>query len=189
MIFKNTLSISANGISWKGNHYGLDAITRVRWGCVSRSLNGIPFGTDYTIALGDNKSETEIFLRSKKIYSAFIAKLWKAVCVRLILDVLKRVVSGEEIEFGTAIHKVQLKNDGITLKHNFRSGVVLTQCSWQQIYAQSFNGAFHIGTIDNKKTYVGLPYIGIPNAHIFEQIIRMVLNRPSINLLSELLDE
>src|SRR3546814_10094712 len=53
VMFKDTLSISPDGISWKGQSFPLDSITRVRWGGVRHSINRIPTGTTYTIAFGD----------------------------------------------------------------------------------------------------------------------------------------
>src|SRR3546814_5902743 len=57
VMFKDTLSISPDGISWKGQSFSLDSITRVRWGGVRHSVNGVPTGTTYTIAFGDKRSE------------------------------------------------------------------------------------------------------------------------------------
>src|SRR5690606_13364814 len=45
VMFKDTLSISPQGISWKGQNFPLDSITLVRWGAVRHSVIGIPTGT------------------------------------------------------------------------------------------------------------------------------------------------
>jgi hypothetical protein len=63
VMFKDTLSISPDGISWKGQSFSLDSITRVRWGGVRHSVNGVPTGTTYTIAFGDNRSEAVVELK------------------------------------------------------------------------------------------------------------------------------
>src|SRR3546814_11568243 len=78
-MFKDTLSISPDGISWKGQSFSLDSITRVRWGGVRHSVNGVPTGTTYTIAFGDKRSEAVVELKKEDIYSKFIEKLWRAV--------------------------------------------------------------------------------------------------------------
>jgi hypothetical protein len=79
MVFKDPLSISPDGVAWKDRRYPLDAITRVRWGGVRHSVNGIPTGTAYTLAFGDNRSEAVVELKYQEVYSAFIDKLWRAV--------------------------------------------------------------------------------------------------------------
>lgn len=58
-----------------------DSITRVRWGGVRKSVNGIPTGTDYTIGFGDNRSE-QVVEGAQPLMPDF-DPLWRAVCVRL----------------------------------------------------------------------------------------------------------
>jgi len=57
IMFKDILSISPDGLAWKNKRFPLDAVTRVRWGAVRHYVNGIPTGTAYTLAFGDNRSE------------------------------------------------------------------------------------------------------------------------------------
>src|SRR5437773_12579061 len=59
-LFKSTLTISPKGISWKNRTFPLDGITKVRWGGVRHSINGLPAGTSYTIAFGDGCSEAVV---------------------------------------------------------------------------------------------------------------------------------
>lgn len=116
VMFKDTLSISPDGISWKGQSFSLDSITRVRWGGVRHSVNGVPTGTTYTIAFGDKRSEAVVELKKEDIYSKFIDKLWRAVCVRLLGEMLEALKDGRDLYFGDAL----LHDDGITLvKHKF----------------------------------------------------------------------
>jgi hypothetical protein len=189
LIFKKTLSISPDGITWKNRHYTLDGITHVRWGSVKNSVNAMPLGTDYTIAFGNTQSEAVISLRRKKVYYIFLDKLWRAVCIRLILDILNSVATGKQIEFGNAVHRLILKNDGITLvRYKFRSEAILNHCTWDQIYMKGYDGNLYIGMLNDKNSYVRLPYLGSANIHILEKIIRMVINKPEIKLLSDLID-
>ncbi len=186
LIFKKTLTITPKGITWEGNHYPLEAITRVRWGGVESSVNGIPMGTQYTIAFGDNQSEAVISLRRKKIYSTVVDKLWQKVCVRLIRDLAKSLAFGKAMEFGNAVHRVLLKNDGITLAHKSRNGIELTNCLWNQISTWNSNGSFYIAMRNDKNNHVRLSYIGASNIHILEKLIQMALNTPGIKFLSDL---
>lgn len=184
VVFKDTLSISPEGVSWKDQNFPLDSITRVRWGGVSRSVNGIPTGTAYTIAFGNQNSEAVVELKKQDIYSTFIDKLWRAVCVRLLSEMLEALKDGRNLHFGDAL----LHDDGITLvKRKFLGSNERVRCSWSQIHVWSADGLFCIGAKDDKKVNVGISYIHGPNTHILEQVIRMAFKKPGIRRLSDIL--
>ncbi len=185
IIFKDTLSISPDGVSWKNKKYPLAAITRVRWGGTSHSVNGIPTGTTYTLAFGDSKSEAVVELKGKKNYSPFIDKLWRAVCVRLLTELLESLKAGKEIRFGEAV----ISDDGITLiKHKFWGSKETIRCNWQQARIWNVGGYFCIGLEGDKKTYVSLSYIDMPNTHILEQAIRIAFKKSGMRKLSDILE-
>lgn len=184
MVFKDTLSISPDGIAWKEQRYPLDAITRVRWGGVRHSINGIPTGTTYTLAFGDNRSEAMVELKREEVYSTFLDKLWRAVCVRILTELIEALKSGKEISFGDAA----VRDDGVTLtKHKFLGSNERIRCLWHQTHIWTADGAFYIGAKDDKKTYAGLSYIHTPNIHIVEQAIRMAFKKPGMRVLSDVL--
>ena len=184
VMFKDTLSISPDGISWKGQSFSLDSITRVRWGGVRHSVNGVPTGTTYTIAFGDKRSEAVVELKKEDIYSKFIDKLWRAVCVRLLGEMLEALKDGRDLYFGDAL----LHDDGITLvKHKFLGANERVRCTWGQVQIWNADGSFCIGSKDDKKTNVGISYIHVANTHILEQLIRMAFKKPGLRRLSELL--
>lgn len=184
IFFKDTLSISPKGISWKGQTFPLDSITRVRWGGVNHSVNGIPTGTTYTIAFGNRSSEAVVELKKQEIYNAFIDKLWRAVCVRLLTEMLEALQEGRDLHFGDAL----LHNDGVTLvKRKFLGSNEKFRYSWGQVHVWSADGSFYIGAKDDKKANAGISYINGANTHILEQAIRMAFKKPGIHLLSDLL--
>jgi hypothetical protein len=184
VMFKDTLSISPDGISWKGQSFSLDSITRVRWGGVRHSVNGVPTGTTYTIAFGDKRSEAVVELKKVDIYSKFIDKLWRAVCIRLLGEMLEALKDGRDLYFGDAL----LHDEGITLvKHKFLGANERVRCTWGQVQIWSADGSFYIGSKDDKKTYAGISYIHVANTHILEQLIRMAFKKPGLRRLSELL--
>jgi hypothetical protein len=184
MVFKDTLSISEQGISWKQQIFPLDTVARVRWGGVRHSVNGIPTGTTYTIGFGDKNRESVVELKNETIYSAFIDKLWRAVCVRLLTEMLEALKAGHNLYFGDAV----LHDDNVILvKHKFLGANEKVWCSWSDVHVWSADGSFYIGAKDDKKTYVGLSYINSANTHILEQAIRMLFKRSDIKRLSELL--
>lgn len=184
MFFKDELSISPEGISWKNKRYPLEAITRVRWGGVRHSTNGIPTGTTYTVAFGDNQSEAVIELKKESTYSTFVDKLWRAVCVRLLTESFASLKAGNALRFGEGV----LRDDGVTLiKHKFLGANERINCSWDQVHVWSSDGNFYIGAKVDKKTYAGCPYISASNIHIIEQAIRMAFKTPGMRKLSDAL--
>lgn len=185
LIFKDALSISPEGVSWKGQTFPLDSITRVRWGGVSHSVNGIPTGTTYTIAFGNRGAEAIVELKKQDVYSTFIDKLWRAVCVRLLTEMLEALKDGRDLHFGDAL----LHDDGITLvKRKFLGSNEMVRCSWSQVHVWSADGSFCIGAKDDKKVNAGVSYIHGANTHVLEQAIRMGFKKLGLRRLSELLD-
>lgn len=180
--FKNTLSISPEGVQWKNQKFPLASVTRVRWGAVRKSVNGIPTGTTFTIAFGDNHSEAVCDSASEHTFTKFVDKLWRAVGVRILTVMLQSLKDGKRLSFGTAV----LQDDSITLmKHKFFGSNEPVRCSWQDVQVWSADGSFYIGSKADKKTYVGLSYINDANTHILEQAIRMGFKK-GINRLSEI---
>ena len=185
LMFKDTLSISPNGISWKGQSFPLDSITRVRWGGVRHSVNGVPTGTNYTIAFGDKRSEAVVELKKQDIYNNFIDKLWRAVCVRLLGEMLEALKDGRDLYFGDAV----LHDDGITLvKHKFLGENQKVRCTFGQVQIWNADGSFCIESKDDKKTNVSISFIHVANTQILEQLIRMAFKKPGLRRLSELLE-
>ncbi|WP_204275143.1 hypothetical protein [Stenotrophomonas maltophilia] len=184
VMFKDTLSISPQGASWKGQNFPLDTITRVRWGGVNHSVNGVPTGTTYTIAFGNRNSEAVVELKKQDIYNTFIDKLWRAVCVRLLTEMLEALKAGRDLYFGDAL----LHDDGITLvKRKFLGSNEKVRCSWGQVHIWSADGSFCIGAKDDKKVNAGISYIHGANTHILEQAIRMAFKKPGMRRLSDVL--
>lgn len=184
VLFKNTLRISPAGVSWKGKNYPLDSITRIRWGGVRHSVNGIPTGTIYTVAFGDSRSEMVVELKKEKIYSTFIDKAWRAVCLRLLGEMLEELKIGRDLYFDDAL----LHDDGITMvKHKLLGANQRVRCTWAQVHVWNADGFFCIGAQADKRTYARISYIHSANTHILEQAIRMKFKAPGTSRLSELL--
>jgi hypothetical protein len=179
VVFKDTLSISPQGVSWKGRNFPLDSITRVRWGGINTK-----YGTTYMIAFGNRNSEAVVELKRQDIYSTFIDKLWRAVCLRLLFEMLETLKEGSSLHFGDAL----LHDDGITLvKRKFLGSNEQVRCSWDRVHVWSARGSFCIGAKDDKKINAGISYIYGANTHILEQAIRMGFKKPGMLRLSELL--
>ena len=180
VIFKDILSISPSGVAWKNQRFTLDAITRVRWGGVRSSTD-----ITYFVAFGDNRSEAVVELKKESIYSTFLEKLQKAVFFRLWSELLKTLQSGNEVLFSEAT----IRDDGVTLtEHQFFGANKKIRCTWEQVHVRSADGIFYIEAKKDKNTYVGLSYVHVSNTNILEQAIRMALNKPGMQRLSDLLE-
>lgn len=174
LIFKHTLSISPSGLAWKNHCYPLANVTRVRWGAIRQSINGIPSGTSYTVAFGDAMSEAVIELRREEIFSTIIEKLWHAVGTRILIDLLKTLQAGKELSLGNAV----LRNDKVLLTKHKLFGNDSVWVSWHDTQVWTSDGQFFIGSTQDKKVYVGMSYIHVPNVHPLEQAIRMAFKHP-----------
>ena len=183
-LFKSTLSISPKGIVWQSRTFPIKSITRVRWGGVRHSVNGIPTGTNYTIAFGDKHSEAVVNLRRQDVYSAFIEKIWQAVGIRLLTEFLQTLKAGKEVRVGD----LAIRNDGVTLPtHKIWGASEDVRCSWHQVQVWSADGSFYIGAKDNKKVWAAASYINVPNVHIAEQAIRVAFKKPGMRFLSDVM--
>lgn len=170
LVFKDTLSISPSGIEWKGKRFTLESITWTRWGAVSRSVNGIPTGTDYTIAFGDNRSSAVIETRRSEVYNTFIDKLWRAVCSRILTEYLTSLKNGERLSIGGVV----FDDIGVNLTRRKLFGSNETvYCEWTKVSYHSSGGSLFLNYTSDKKVFAQLPYISAPNAHILEAMIRL----------------
>lgn len=116
LVFKDILSISPSGIQWKEMSFPLEQITRVRWGAVSHSVNGIPTGTDYTICFGDNYRLANVATKRQDIFENFVDKLWRAVGIRLMTEMLKSLHEGKRHQIGDVL----ISDYGVEVtKHGF----------------------------------------------------------------------
>jgi hypothetical protein len=185
LVFKDNLSISPEGVSWNNYQYPLSSITRVRWGGIRHSVNGIPSGVSYTIAFGDRSSEAVVQLKNENIYSTFLEKLHRAVCSRLLTEMLEQLKNGRSLCFGDAL----LHDDGITLvKHKFFGADERVRCTWDKVHVWSADGAFRIESRDDKKAYTSISYIDGENTHILDLAIHMAFTVAGLRRLSELLE-
>lgn len=169
VVFKDTLSISAHGIEWKGQRYSLESITSVRWGAVRHSVNGIPTGTDYEIAFATRSGTTSINLRKESTYSGFIEAFWRAVCVRLMIEMSEALKAGKVLSFGD----MTVEDRYVTLvKHKFLGSNEKVRLSWSDVHAWSADGEFVIGAKTDKKTYGSGSYKNHWNIHLLDHVVR-----------------
>jgi hypothetical protein len=184
-IFKDTLSISPAGISWKNQTYPLDAVTRVRWGAVRQSVNGIPTGTTYTLAFGDDRSQSVCETRQEDVFNQFVPRLFRAVGVRILIKMLSTLGAGQSVRVGDAV----IDDNGVTVpRHAFFGSSDPVYLRWQELKVWSADGSFVIGSKTDKKAYAQMPYLQTDNLHLLEHAIRMFF-KSKHGRLSQLFDD
>ena len=178
-IFTDRLKISPKGIEWKESTWTLDTITRIRWGGVRHSVNGIPTGTTYSVYFGSETYFTSINL-SKSQYDKFVDCLWKAVGINILTDFLKGLQSGKQYVFGTT----EIYDEGIVLeKYNFFSANEKKHFRWNELVLWNDSGCFCIGLKD-KKFQASFSYLDHDNIHILEAALRALWKNYSPKLSS-----
>jgi hypothetical protein len=169
VMFKDKVSISPSGVSWQNRHVALEAVTRIRWGGTRHSINGIPTGTNFMIAIGDSNSFFTINTRKQQIYENLIDRIWRAIGVRLLVETITKLKVGNALRFGGAI----IRDDGITVNRHkiFRLNEPVN-LGWHQVHVWTRDGNFCIGSRTNPHEYVGLSYQNDDNVPVLENLIR-----------------
>jgi len=189
-LFKNKLRIAPEGIEWKKRRWDLDAITRVRWGGTRHSVNGIPSGTTYNIVFGNRSSYSSIELKKQDIYSNFIDRLWKTVCVRLLTQYLEGLRDGKRFKFGTTLvddRGIEMVRKRLFSTSRWIGETVQTDrvfCRWNELVISTGPGIFCIGKKTDKKLTAAFSYQDEDNIHILEAAIRALWKRGGERLSS-----
>lgn len=184
LIFKDILSISPEGLRWKRQHFSLESVTQVRWGGVRKSVNGIPTGTTFTIGFGNGNDEAVVELKNQDVYSCFIEKLWMAVCVRLLGEILMDLKAGQGKYFGNAL----IHDEGITLeKYKLLGRNERMQFNWDSVELWNADGSLCISSKKDRKFNTAISYLQVPNTHILEHILRIAFKKPGLRRLSDFL--
>ena len=183
-VVKKRLQISPDGVSWQGRQIALENITRVRWGGMRHSVNGIPSGTRYTVVVASEGAIVRIELRKENTYSEFVERLWKAAGVRLLTEMLEGLRGGGRYSFGKAV----VTDYGIELEERRVFGAnTKVPCKWTELRIGQRPGAFYIAKNNAKKVDIELPYQEIDNVHILEAAMRTFWKRSS-HRMSDLLE-
>jgi hypothetical protein len=137
---------------------------------VNRSVNGIPTGTTYTIVVGDGRYEAAQTLSNGTKFQAFTQCLWRAVCVRLMTEMVQALREGRELRCGNTI----VSDLGVALrKHRFLKTSEQVFCDWFHIKTWHAQGAYWIGSQSDSKVYESMPYLHTWNVHLLEHLISM----------------
>ncbi len=169
LVFKDALRISPEGIEWKGTRSPLGSITAVRWGSTRHSVNGIPTGTDYQISFATRSGATVVSLKKESTFTGFLNAVWRAVGVRLMIEMSEALKEGASLAFGD----ITIEDTHVTLvRRKFLASNERVRLSWSDVHVWSANGEFFVGSKNDKKTYSSASYMNVWNTHLLDHLIR-----------------
>lgn len=186
VVFKDNLAISKNGIEWKGKTFPLDSIIAVRWGAVRNTVNGIPTGTDYEIAFTNPAGVTSISLRKESSYSGFVEVLWRAVCIRLLFEMIESLKAGDVFSFGNMTVRDEYV---IITESGFLRSDKNIRLTWDEVLVWSSNGEFVIQSKHNERVCGSASYKDHWNVHILDHLVRLSLKEGCVKLSNCLKNE
>lgn len=169
MIFKDPFEMSVEGIQWKGQRWPLTSISRLRWGGVQRSVNGIPQGTTYTVMFGSAVDRESIDTTDKHVCDGITDALWRAVGVRIMGEMLEAVGAGKTVTVGNA----GVRDDGIELeRHRVFGANEQVFVPWHEMVLGSQPGAFSISKKGDPAVVAVLSYLDVDNVILLEPALR-----------------
>lgn len=181
LLFKRRIAISPQGLEWGATKFGLDTVSRVRWGATRHSINFIPFGTVYHVAFGDDANIAIVKLNSKSIYEKVVDKLWRAVCVRMMMSYATALKAGQSVPFG----EIVIHDEWCEVPLRKLASSTRLKAPWSDTNVWSSNGAFVVGLKSNPKAHGSISYQNADNAHVLEQMIRLFFKDEKARRVSE----
>ena len=181
---KNILSISHEGIKSDNAFYPIETISRTRWGGVRDQHNRIM----YKFSFGDDHDLIEFETVSEGLFNNFTQRLWKAVGIRIIGEMIAELSKGRSYTFGPAI----VWDDGVELETHKPNGIIgIDKYQWDAIRTYSQDGSLHIvlktepPTMtfllrnENRPFFTGvsLPYRDVDNVHMLEAMLDVFLKK------------
>ncbi len=149
------------------------------------SVNGIPTGTEYQIAIATRGGSTVINLKKEATYTGFLNALWRAACVRLMLEMSEALKEGRSLNFGD----MTVEDGSVTLvRHKLLGANERVRLSWSDVHVWSANGEFVIGSKSDKKVYGSASYMNHWNTHLLDHVVRGGFKK-GISKLSEYLSD
>ncbi|MDR2790332.1 MAG: hypothetical protein LBB59_05100 [Campylobacteraceae bacterium] len=184
IIFKDTLRITSDVITWKGEKYPVKTILGITWGATQHSINGIPTGTVYMIKFKTTTETIRIETNRNSVYTNAVDILWQIMSVKIINDMLLKLKNGKYIVFSNLPHCL-IWNDGITLQKSEWFTTKEKRFKWNQVDMWSSCGNLIICSKEDSKFIVQIPYQTTYNIHFLEAIVAALLKKPEAQKISD----
>lgn len=183
LLFKRRLTITHEGIHWKGRVIRFSDVVSTGWGGTSRSYNGIPTGTVYDIHLDDRQQRTpmRIKTRQKAVYGTVTDIIWQHAGIDILTRLLTGLKSGERYVVGNAV----VTDEGIHInrKKLFKAPEAF-YFPWQNVQLSRYQGTLTIMGARNISQQ--LSYNENNNTHIIDRAITIALEH-GLTRLSDML--
>ena len=168
LVFKDRLRISPDGIDYKNRMTPAAQITGVTWGAIRRVQNGRDAGTSYYFKYGTPTGSTDIVLGGEAQYAELVPRVWRALCVPMMLAMVERWKAGEALRIGG--HEV--RDDGIVLKHSrtFRADE-WRFFPWTAMGKRTHGGALIFTGKPEADFTASFAFLEVLNAHILDFVV------------------
>lgn len=181
-LFKKSIKMDSEIIIINGSdRFYLNEITGLMWGGTRTSVNGIPTGTIYTIALRTENREASIQIKKVDVFDNIVQRLWKTSGVFIMTSILERLKNG----FGVPLGKIYVYNDRIELTRKSLFSSETKKIEWAYV-EQPFasNGSLVIRSKDGMYCNL-IDYNNTYNTHIFDYIFKVLFSNRSFRTISE----
>lgn len=184
LVFKNHVKITSEYIEFDGAKMLFADVEHVAWGGMRKSVNGIPTGTTYTISMlhhGD-KVYCISFSGNKNVYSNIIDRVWRAVAIRITVELIESLKKGNKRNFGDSV----VSDDRISLCSHGWFSSKREDCLWTDVRISCGPGYFQITSAEDNSLYTQIDYMRTYDTHILEQMLRVGFKK-GIRKLSDVL--
>lgn len=183
LFIKRQLTITHEGIHWKGRFIRFSDVASTGWGGTSRAYNGIPTGTVYDIHLDDRRQRTpmKIKTRRKAVYDTVTDVIWQHAGIDILTRLLTGLKSGERYVVGNTV----VTDEGIHIsrKKLFKAPEIF-YFPWQKVQLNRYQGTLTI--IGARNISQQLSYNDNNNTHIIDRAITIALEH-GLTRLSDML--
>lgn len=183
LIFKRTLTITQEGVLWKGRLVRFNEIVSTGWGGTRHSYNGIPTGTVYEIQLDDRQKRMPMRIKTRReaVYDVIVNLIQQYAGIDILTRLLKGLQAGERYIVGSSV----VCDDGIHIarKTLFKDPEMLYS-PWQYVSLTRQQGLLIIGGANGGTEQ--LSYKENNNTHIIDYAITMA-HKHELERLSDLL--
>lgn len=183
LIFRSTLTITQEGVRWRGRFVRFSDIVSTGWGGTRHIYNGIPTGTTYDIHLDDRQKRRPMTIRTRRkaVYSTIVDTIWQMAGIAILTRLLEGLRAGERYVVGGSM----VSDEGIHIsrKKLFKDPEVVF-FPWRQVSVvrQQGNCIIH----GERGFSECLPYNENNNTHIIDYAIEMALQN-GLTRLSDML--
>jgi hypothetical protein len=169
---------SPSALSYKGQTIRPDDVVALRWGVFKQYLNGIRVDRRFTVFISDRNRTIEIecarFLKKEEdvleLFFEVIDKVWKTAGVRLLVQMIRAIMAGADIEYGSA----KVNKNGIWFQKQgwFSSTPFFSQ--WEDLRKVTADGCLKLSSDADSQATAQLSLREVPNAVVLDRLLEIL---------------